>query len=1045
VKRSQHGRTEREVDGVFVPFYPGHLDVYRRGAANFHFHFGIRQVGPGKETQDFCVLVKKLVPGDRVGRVVATAACYSKHAAPEASSNRDNLTMLVRVFETAQDTKDVRAGVTLVRLRFYDDCEGDVVVPKPSNGVAEFFPPFSVWVTETPIRVSSEDVTVSNRETGILSVLWWGTRDDDVIECTAEVMYEVSQYHDKHRVRLLEDQFVAPSGLPSVALSLWLNDMDNLIRVAFGVEIGTTPEFYHVLLRPLELEPPRVKHRVIMGAHMFHYKLGYTKATMSCGFERVQEARLRAEELRSQINYHDYLYYVKNAPEISDAEYDELMRRLRAIEAHYPELITPDSPTQRVAGQPVEAFGVVQHREPMLSLANAFNYEELKAWHRRALNLAEVNGFAMVCEPKIDGLAVALVYENGRLVQGATRGDGLRGENITENLRTIRSIPMHLRADLFPARFEVRGEVYMSKAAFEQLNNARADCGEPLFANPRNAAAGSVRQLDPRITASRRLDIWVYQLGWAEGERPPTHWETLQWLGELGFRINPHITRYESLDAIEDHYRRWTDKRHELEYEIDGLVIKIDDVALWDRLGYVGREPRWAIAYKFPPIQATTKLIDIDINVGRTGSLNPFAILEPVRVGGVVVKQATLHNEDDIRRKDIRIGDTVIVQRAGDVIPQVVGPVTSKRTGAEREFVMRERCPTCGGEVYRPPGEAMSYCTNVSCPAQTYRWLTHFVGRGAMDIDDVGEKLALALLRAGLVQDPADLYFLTKEQLQRTKQQVKGVISSVREAVAATEKLGKAQLAVLKRLTVKVLSDRGEVSAVAAKYSLTPERLLVLRDRVDEALPLVLKAVGVSQDLAWEHVLTLEKLADKSIPNILVSIAASKQRSFGRVIFALGIRHVGGEMAELLAGHFGSLDAIASASLEELQAVPAIGPKIAESVYQYFQEPRNRRVMEKLRRAGVRMEEKPAAKKAGPLAGQSFVITGTLASMARSKAEGLLWELGADVGSSVTRKTTFLVVGQQPGSKLQTAQGYGTRLMDEETFLRLLREHGVEA
>jgi len=674
---------------------------------------------------------------------------------------------------------------------------------------------------------------------------------------------------------------------------------------------------------------------------------------MSCGLERVQEARLRAEELRSQINYHDYLYYVKNAPEISDDEYDELMRRLRAIEEHYPELITPDSPTQRVSGQPVEAFGVVQHQEPMLSLANAFSYGELQAWHRRARNLAAVEEFPMVCEPKIDGLAVALVYENGCFVQGATRGDGLRGENITENLRTIRSIPMQLRADHFPVRFEVRGEVYMSKAAFERLNNERADRGEPLFANPRNAAAGSVRQLDARITASRKLDIWVYQLGWLEGERPPSHWETLQWLGELGFRINPHIVRYESLEQIEGHYRQWVEKRHELEYEIDGLVIKIDDVALWNRLGYVGREPRWAIAYKFPPIQATTKLIDIAINVGRTGSLNPFAILEPVRVGGVVVKQATLHNEDDIRRKDIRIGDTVIVQRAGDVIPQVVGPVASKRSGAEREFVMPERCPACGGEVYRSPGEAMSYCTNVSCPKQTYRWLTHFVGRGAMDIEGLGEQWCAVLLEQGLVKDPADLYYLTPEQL-----------------------------------------------------------------------------------------LGLERMGQVLAEKILANIQASKDRPLGRLLFALGIRHVGSEVAETLASHFGSLDALASASLDELEDVPAVGPKIAESVYQYFRELRNRRVIEKLRRAGVRMEQERLAVKEGPLTGQTFVITGTLASMPRSRAESLLRELGADVGSSVTRKTAYLVAGEQPGSKLQKAQEYGAKVMDEEAFLRLLAEHG---
>ncbi len=676
---------------------------------------------------------------------------------------------------------------------------------------------------------------------------------------------------------------------------------------------------------------------------------------MACNFEHVQEARLAAEELASQIRHHDYLYYVKSEPEISDAEYDELMRRLRAIEEHYPELITPDSPTQRVPEQPVEGFPEVTHRHPMLSLANAFSFQQLQAWHRRATALAEVEGLTMVCEPKIDGLAVALTYENGRFVQGATRGDGYHGDNITENLKTVRSVPLQLRGNHYPPLFEVRGEVYMPKSAFARLVEGQLDRGERPAANPRNAAAGSLRQKDPRVTASRRLDIWIYQLGWAEGERPATHWETLGWLGELGFRINPNIERFQEIQAIEAHFGHWVDKRHELEYEIDGLVIKIDEVALWERLGFVGREPRWAIAYKFPPVQGTTKLLDIAINVGRTGSLNPFAILEPVRIGGVIVKQATLHNEDDVRRKDIRIGDTVIVQRAGDVIPQVVGPVASKRSGGEREFVMPDRCPVCGGEVARPPGEAMSYCTNISCPAQMFRWLTHFAGRGAMDIEGLGEQWCGVLLEKELVRDPADVYSLTQEQL-----------------------------------------------------------------------------------------LSLERMGPLLAQKVLANIEASKGRPLSRLLVALGIRHVGGEMAETLARQFGSLEALAAASLEELQAVPAIGPKIAESVHAYFQEKRYRRIIEKLRRAGVRMEQERVVRKVGPLTGQSFVITGTLASMPRGRAEELLRELGADTGSSVTRKTTYLVVGDQPGSKLQKAQEYGTNLMNEDALLRLLREHGVE-
>jgi DNA ligase (NAD+) len=670
---------------------------------------------------------------------------------------------------------------------------------------------------------------------------------------------------------------------------------------------------------------------------------------------QLQEAKLRVEELRSQIAYHDYRYYVLDSPEISDAEYDELMRELRRLEEQHPELITPDSPTQRVSGQPVEAFGIVEHRVPLLSLANAFNEEELRAWHRRAANLVENERFDMVCEPKIDGLAVALVYENGSLAQGATRGDGLRGENITQNLRTIRSVPLTVRGNGLPPRFEVRGEAYMTRRGFEQLNEERAEEGQPLFANPRNAAAGSVRQLDSRITARRPLDIFVYQLGWADGPTPETHWETMQWLGSLGFKINPNMVRFHSLDEVARHCHQWVERRESLDYDIDGVVVKIDDFGLQRALGFVGREPRWAVAYKFPPTQATTRLLDVGVNVGRTGSLNPYAILEPVRVGGATVKLATLHNEDDIRRKDIRIGDIVIVQRAGEVIPQVVGPVVSRRTGQERVYSMPENCPVCGTPVVRPEGEAMSYCPNRACPAQAFRLMTHFVSRGAMDIDGVGESLCMALLKEGLVEDPADLYFLTKDRL-----------------------------------------------------------------------------------------LKLERMADKSAQNVLDAIAGSKDRPLARLVFALGIRHVGSEMAEILAGHFGSLDALAKASAEELGAIPTVGPKIAESVHAWFQDDSNRRLVEKLRQAGVRLEAEAAARE-GPLSGLSFVVTGTLSRWSRNEAEGLIKSLGGAVGSSVTRKTDYLVVGEgRPGSKLQKAQEYGTKLLGEDDFVELLRQHGAE-
>ncbi|MCS7277136.1 MAG: NAD-dependent DNA ligase LigA [Dehalococcoidia bacterium] len=679
---------------------------------------------------------------------------------------------------------------------------------------------------------------------------------------------------------------------------------------------------------------------------------------MGCGYDNVFQARLAAEELRSEINRHDYLYYVLNQPEISDAEYDELMRKLRAIEEHYPELVTPDSPTQRVPGQPVEAFGVVEHRVPLLSLANAFNFEELRAWYRRACSLGEVEGFDMVVEHKIDGLSVALVYENGRFVQGATRGDGLRGENVTENLKTIRSIPLFLRGNDVPPRFEVRGEVYMPKDAFEKLNEELAARGQKLFMNPRNAAAGSVRQKDPRVTASRKLDIFVYQLGWCDGPHPRKHWEILEWLREMGFRTNPHNVLCRTLEEVQQQWERWVEGRYQLPYEIDGLVVKANDLDLWDRLGAVGREPRWAIAYKFPPVEATTRLLDIRHNVGRTGTINPYAVLEPVKVGGVIVKQATLHNEDIIRSRDIRIGDWVVVHRAGEVIPQVVGPVVSRRTGQERPYEPPTSCPACGGEVVRPPGEAMRYCINPSCPAQAFRWLTHFVQRSAMDIDGLGERWIEALMREGLVEDPGDLYYLREK----------------RDRLLALERMG-------------------------------------------------------------------PTLADK----ILRNIEESKKRPLDRLIFALGIRHVGSEVAQLLAYEFGSIDRLAQASLEELARIPGVGPKIAESVYQWFRNERNRKVLEKLRRAGVNMGDAGARQeKEGPLKGKVIVFTGSLKSMTRSQAQELVRRLGGLAKDTVTRNTDYLVVGEDPGSKLAQAQRYGIPTLSEEEFLDLLRRHGVE-
>ncbi len=697
-------------------------------------------------------------------------------------------------------------------------------------------------------------------------------------------------------------------------------------------------------------------------------KLNYTQKVSEIISEttpeerETQEAKNRVEELRSQINYHDHRYYALDAPEISDGEYDALMRELRSLEEKHPELITPDSPTQRVSGAPVETFGVVEHRQPLLSLGNAFAEEELRAWYARVTRQAERTDIALVCEPKIDGLAVALVYENGAFIQGATRGDGARGENITQNLRTIRSVPLSIAGET-PPSFEVRGEVYMTKKGFERLNEDRANRGEPLFASPRNSAAGSLRQQDASITASRPLDIWIYQLGWLEG--PPisgSHYDTLKHLGELGFRINPNIQRYQTIDQVVGFVKQWESKRESLDYEVDGLVIKVDDLQVQRALGVVGREPRWAIAFKFPPNQATTKLMRIDVNVGRTGVLTPFAVLDPVVVSHARVGMATLHNEDDIRRKDIRIGDIVIVQRAGEVIPQVVGPVVSRRTGEEVEFQMPTHCPVCGEPVGRPDGEVRTYCTNRACPAQTFRLLEHFAGRGAMDIEGLGESLSGELLR-------------TRE--------IDG-------------------------------EQRSLVSDVADLYSLTREDLL-----------------------------NIERFGDKSATNLVNNIEASKTRPLANLLYALGIRHVGGETATLLADHFGSIDAMLEATPEEYASVASIGDKTADTIYEYFQDEQNRELIEKLREAGVNLKSERRAAREGPLNGLSIVVTGSLQRYTRNEIESTIKRLGGAVASGVSKKTAYVVVGESPGSKLVKAQELGVPVLDEDAFEAMLKEKGA--
>ena len=669
----------------------------------------------------------------------------------------------------------------------------------------------------------------------------------------------------------------------------------------------------------------------------------------------------KIDELKKQLNYHINRYYVLDSPEISDAEYDGMMQQLRKLEAEYPQFLTPDSPSQRVGAAPVEALGIVEHPLPLLSLGNAFITEDLYAWHARTLKLLGVSQFDMVCEHKMDGLAIALTYVNGQFVRAATRGDGYRGEDITQNLRTIHSIPLSVSKDA-PSRFEVRGEVYMPKAGFHKLNKERENEGQPLFANPRNAAAGSVRQLDPRITAKRNLDIYIYMLGYAEGKpMPATHWETMEYLKSLGFRINPANKRVKLIEEAEAYYQMWTEKRESLPYEADGVVVKADLMEYHMSLGDVGREPRWAIAYKFPAIQGTTQLKEIGISVGRTGTLNPVAILEPVQIGGVTIERAALHNEDDIRRKDIREGDWVYIQRAGDVIPEILGPIISKRTGKEKEFSLldkiysqekgRPACPVCGGEVVRPEGEVMYYCSNAACPAQVQARIEFFVSRGAMDIRGMGEKFIALLLKEGLVKGAADLFDLKDKR---------------------------------------------------------------------------------------EQIVQLEKKGEKSADNIIKSIEKSKTANLPRLLNALGIRHVGEETANLLAERFKDFDDLGNASREKLMTVPSIGPKIADSIVAFFHEEENKKFLEKLRTAGV-WPQQELAQEGLPLSGKEFVITGTLRAFSREEAHSRIKALGGTVKDNVTKNTTYLVTGADPGeNKLIRARALGTEQINEEKLLAIL-------
>ena len=657
-------------------------------------------------------------------------------------------------------------------------------------------------------------------------------------------------------------------------------------------------------------------------------------------------------ELRDKIRYHEHRYYVLDDPEIADVEFDKLMQRLKELELQHPDLVTPDSPTQRVGGSPASELPKVRHSTRMMSLDNTYSVDDLRDFDRRVRELAGRDQVEYVAELKLDGLSMSLTYEHGELTRGVTRGDGEVGEDVTSNIRTIRSVPLRLEAKKLalighPARFEVRGEVIMSRKAFEQTNAQREAAGEPKFANPRNSAAGSIRQLDPRIVAERKLDMFVYYLQVHGVELKGEHAHALETLSQMGFKVNPHWKRCPAFGDLLAYIQEWESKRDSLDYEIDGIVIKVNDTRLWQELGTTAKAPRWAVAYKYPARQATTRVNDIRAQVGRTGTLTPVADLEPVDVGGVTVSHATLHNMDEIERLGVKIGDTVLIQRAGEVIPQVVKVVKQAEDGCA--FVMPKKCPVCGEDVHRAEGEVAYRCVNTACPAKLKESLLYFAGRRTMNIDGLGEALVDQLVDKGMVHDAADLYKLTHEQLSE-----------------------------------------------------------------------------------------LERMGDKSAQNLLDEIGRSKKEPLARVIFALGIRFVGERTGQLLANHFGSLDKLAQATPEQLVEAEEVGPRVAEAIQEFFQEKRNREVIEKLREAGLQFTQVQTRKADGKLTGKQIVLTGTLPTYSRDQAKELIEESGGRVVGSVSKKTDYVVAGADPGSKLDKARTLGITIVDEAGLLKLV-------
>jgi DNA ligase (NAD+) len=658
------------------------------------------------------------------------------------------------------------------------------------------------------------------------------------------------------------------------------------------------------------------------------------------------------ERLRDEIRRHEYLYYALDQPEISDAAFDRLMEKLKKLEGEHPELVTPDSPTQRVGGEPREGFQTVRHKTPMVSLDNAFSFEALRDFDRRVRELTGRKEIEYIAEHKFDGLSMSLLYEKGLLTRGVTRGDGTTGEDVTANVKTIRSIPLRVDAALLnkaavPANFEVRGEAMMSRKAFEELNEQQEEQGGKRFANPRNAAAGAVRVLDPSITASRKLDFFAYYL-LVEGRVPKKrHSEVLEALRAMHFRASGDWELCQGIEAVEKYINRWESKREKLPYEIDGIVIKVNKISLQNELGFTSKAPRWAIAYKYPAHQETTVVNEIKVQVGRTGVLTPVAYLEPVQVGGVTVSRSTLHNMDEIERLGLHAGDTVLIERAGEVIPHVIK--VTKHGKEKKAFCMPEKCPDCGTRIHHPEGEVAYRCVNVSCPARRKESLLHFAGRHAMNIDGLGDKLVDQLVDKKIVKDAADLYKLDLETLAG-----------------------------------------------------------------------------------------LERMAEKSAQNLLDEIAASKTNPLDRLIYALGIRFVGERTAQLLAEHFGSMDKLAEAGEEELKEVPEVGPKVAEGILEFFSESANRKLIEHLKAAGVNMKAERQARKDTKLAGKTFVFTGTLANRTREDAEALVVSHGGKSGSSVSKKTSYVVVGADPGSKYDKAKSLGVPILDEAGFEKLL-------